>query len=461
MTTLAVIDALPADSSADKNALRELITRDMVFVLAPDDDPTTINTSDADRGTIVPLIAWDGQFFWLDGDDETTAHDGVTCIVTLNSKRYKISGTIEPDAVASRSIDVPPSTPDYGDAYLVPAGSSGDWSTHEDDIAVWTSRGWQYTSPRVRGPIYVADEDAYVRWTGTEWASGLGSLLHSSDSIPLSSIIAPAASFVIRVENATTTAPPGSASVGVAYIVGPSATGAWLGYDGNIAICEAANTFTLYAPQTGDKVFNKSLGYEVLFNGTSWVSAGGQIVGIGSASYAGPWAITHGGSASFDFQYNASGATSSSIGFTDTNCAIPYTAKRAGASLRFRYSCRLETWTSVDVGNVIGALVSGVKWHGHRGGVCLLRDSVTAALDVRARPIAAASVATDGTVTWTWVPDGFSVEFWATAPDTSSHAYYVRHMSQIWFDYSGVPTDKALYPSVIGSSTLDVLEFAQ
>lgn len=113
----------------------------------------------------------------------------------------------------------------------MPSGSSGDWATHADDIAVWTSRGWHYIPPKYGPPLYIRDEDAYVRWTGDDgWQDGLGNLVHSGGTIPLSSIIGADASAVMKVENQTTATPP-STTGSEAEIIPSGASGAWSGHN--------------------------------------------------------------------------------------------------------------------------------------------------------------------------------------------------------------------------------------
>jgi hypothetical protein len=79
------------------------------------------------------------------------------------------------------------------------------------------------------------------------------------------------------------------ASVGDAYIIGPGAIGIFAGNDTKVAICEMANTFTIYAPAAGDLVYDISLGLNVQWNATTlaWQTATGQmkcvLTGFGSS----------------------------------------------------------------------------------------------------------------------------------------------------------------------------------
>lgn len=458
MSNLPILAALPSGSAADKDLLRAALVRDFIAWIDPDTDPQTVDTSDTVEGTIAPVIAWRGQFFWLDPDDASTAHDGVTCIVTFNSARYLISGVFYPGSALDRDLDTPPADEDnaYGDAYLVPAGASGDWADYEDHVAVWTSRGWAYSPPYDGRLLYISDEDGFVRYALSTWLDGLGNGQHQENSVPLSAMIGAASSLTIRVENQTTTAPPGSAAVGVAYIVGPSATGDWLGQDGKVAICEVADTFTLYAPQTGDKVFDKNLGYDVRWNGSAWVSAAGTIVGSASNSIATTRATTVGGTPAYDDYVNY--PTTSYLGFNDT-CSITYTAKRSGSQLRVRYRIQFEAWDRNDLGNYISSSPSGVRFPGYRGGVAIFRDSVSLALDVA--PFPPIYVVPDGSGGFTWhvVPNGIEVEFHITAPDAAAHTYYVRLLWPVYLNYSTV-NDAAIYPTYVKRSFIDIYEWA-
>jgi len=53
-------------------------------------------------------------------------------------------------------------------------------------------------------------------------------------------------------KNRTTTAPPGSPAAGDTYIVAASATGAWAGKDGNIAVWDGVNSAWVFGvPRAG------------------------------------------------------------------------------------------------------------------------------------------------------------------------------------------------------------------
>ena len=80
------------------------------------------------------------------------------------------------------------------------------------------------------------------------------------------------------VEDTTIVNPPAQ-TFGLAYVVGPAgATGDWLGQENNLAVSNGSSwIFTL--PEDGNFVFDKAIGAQKVFNGTSWnVSAGGDML---------------------------------------------------------------------------------------------------------------------------------------------------------------------------------------
>ncbi|MBP0484487.1 DUF2793 domain-containing protein [Sagittula salina] len=79
-------------------------------------------------------------------------------------------------AVISRSEVSPPPTAVDGDRYLLPAGASGDWAGHADEIAVKDQGAWTFHAPVAGWRATVLDEDAVARFDGSAWQSGEGAL---------------------------------------------------------------------------------------------------------------------------------------------------------------------------------------------------------------------------------------------------------------------------------------------
>jgi hypothetical protein len=66
-------------------------------------------------------------------------------------------------AAISRGTNLP-GTPANGDIYIIPEGQ-----TNANQIAARDNGAWVLYAPREGWLVHVNDEDAYVRWTGTEW----------------------------------------------------------------------------------------------------------------------------------------------------------------------------------------------------------------------------------------------------------------------------------------------------
>lgn len=82
----------------------------------------------------------------------------------------------------------------------------------------------------------------------------------------------------LSVEDKDLTAPPSTVSgdIGKSWIVGGSATGAWSGQDGKVALCTAADVWRFLPPKEGWKAFVRDEDDTYLYT-TSWVldSGGG------------------------------------------------------------------------------------------------------------------------------------------------------------------------------------------
>ncbi len=269
MSNLEQVAAFPVGSNADKALQRALLTKRMPYGLEDTDNLQTIDVVDPAAGTVPLYIVQLARLFKYDPLDSTTAHDGTTCLVSQDGKRFKVVTFDYPSSVLDKDLTAPPVSPSVGDEYIAGVASTGDWSGHDNAIAVYTEAGWQFITAPIGKLFYVEDETAfYHRNAGGTWTRGVGSLAFAANAIAISSLIGKPVRHI--VVNQTTNAPPGSPTTGVTYIIGPSPTGAWSGLAGKLAICEDGATFTVYTPRTGERAYDQALGKEVLFNGTSW-----------------------------------------------------------------------------------------------------------------------------------------------------------------------------------------------
>lgn len=329
-------------------------------MLADSDDSRNLIATDPSTGAIIVDLMLLGRVFHYDPADTTTAYDGTTCLVSSDGLRYKLAlGTdVFAYAVLDNTIATPPVSPTLGDAYLVAAAATGAWSGKSNFIAVKTNRGWEFVNFSIGRFIYVESVDTYYhKNSGGSWVTGFGNQTVIANSVPLSAAI----NFGKRliVENQTTTSPPGSPTVGTAYVIGPSATGGWSGLDGKIAICEVAGSFVVYTPTNGWAAYDKALNNEYIFNGSAWKSAAGAIVNAGTVFTAASLSMVSIGTGTTGYS-PTSAPVATSFHYIDA-ASLSYTAKAAGARLRFTYRAEMVQSVSTAQNYVAGIHVDSVS----------------------------------------------------------------------------------------------------
>lgn len=396
-TNHEAVAALPVSSDAVKQGIRDLLFRRNAYIINAAADALDLVAVDPASGAAIQDILLFGRVYHYDSTDTTSAHDGVTVLVSSEGRRYKLAaGTdVVVYSVISNLLTTPPVSPaaSIGDAYLVAAAATGAWSGHSDDIAVLTSRGWEFINVLTGRFVYVtagANADTYyhLKANGT-WTAGFGVQSLSSNTVPSSALINIGKTSFI-VENQTTNSPPGSPAVGVAYVIGPSPTGAWAGKAGQVAVCEVTGTWTYYAPSNGYQVYDKSLNAPYRYDGSAWTSAAGALIGNPNVVYTASGSTTSGGAGSYT--YSTTTAPTTSQNYVEDSVTISYAAKKVGARLRFVYR--------FDQGNA------------NAGVAALFMDAVANAVD------------------WFMFALNTNISnvivFETTAADTSSHTYKVR-----------------------------------
>jgi hypothetical protein len=66
-----------------------------------------------------------------------------------------------------------------GDRYIVASGGSGDWLTHDGEIAEWDGAAWQFTIPVLGFTLTVEDESKFYTHNGATWQTLDSFLDHS------------------------------------------------------------------------------------------------------------------------------------------------------------------------------------------------------------------------------------------------------------------------------------------
>jgi len=326
----------PGTGDPDRELIRAMTTRRFAYCLATDEAASDFTAKDPDTGVPPLYLIQNGTLFAYDETDGTTAGDGVTCLVTDDDCRYKSETIAPPWSVLDKDLTAQPVSPSDGDRYLIPTAATGtDWAGKDGKIGIFKGTRWHFAVVPIGRFLYVEDETAfYHRNTSGVWTAGVGSVAISPNSVDLTKVLGANASFVIKVENQTTNAPPASPVVPTAYIIGPSPTGAWAGNTGKLAICRVAGSFTIITPAEGDTVYDKALKNSYRFNGTAWESSAGAWIG-----YSSVFTQAAGGSLTGSGTYTLSvttAPTQSQQRWIDP-VTLTYTAKRAGAKLRISY----------------------------------------------------------------------------------------------------------------------------
>jgi hypothetical protein len=271
------IAAWPASpAQATKALIRAWAVGRLPYHIDAAENPQVFDPTDG--GEVVPVITYLNKLFWYDAADTTTAHDGVSTLVTAGGERFKVAdaGELYPLSVLDKDLNTPPGSPSIGDAYIV--GPAPNWAANSDDIAIFTARSWEFITAARGRLVEVEDESAsttavYYAWNGTAWVLALDPV----DQEIVSSNLNDGIRKDWIVENQTTNTPP-SVGQGAAYIIGSSPTGAWVGHTNKIAVREATgtgNTFVIYTPREGDQAWDKALDAFYIWDGTAWEFAGG------------------------------------------------------------------------------------------------------------------------------------------------------------------------------------------
>ena len=88
-------------------------------------------------------------------------------------------------AVASRSLATPPASPNAGDAYIVAASPTGDWTGKSGSIAAWQDGAWTFYAPSPGWCVWVIDETRIYAWSGAAWVDAFGLLMGTLQGVRL------------------------------------------------------------------------------------------------------------------------------------------------------------------------------------------------------------------------------------------------------------------------------------
>jgi hypothetical protein len=355
MSVAELLAAIPTKVSGD-NPDTDLLRAELVdggFVI-PDDTAVTgdvlqIDPRDTALGAVRGFYLYGDGVFKFDPDDETTAHDGISTLVLIGGKRYKLLGDIRVKAVEAVGITVEPTPTAYGQAWIDLTGVVGD----ANDIIVHTSRGWVEVAPDFGPPIYVKGATAgypaksYVHWDADDgWVAGVGAGSYQDGTINADALIGGGGTQHHIVENQTTNDPPGTVTDGVKYIIGSVPTGAWAGQSGKIAAGENGQ-WVILDPAEGWIAYDKALNIGLRFTGTAWESSVGAWVAVAAVSRVNGDTTANGSNTVYNFS-QAAPTTAQRALFDDAT--ITHTARSAAALLRVDYAASFSPVNGPNLG---------------------------------------------------------------------------------------------------------------
>lgn len=301
--------AAAAEAGLVTDTLLEASVKRNVYVLNVGE---SLGDLDFDVGEppLAVAFAATGYLYFYDSTDSTTADDGLTCLVSGNGLRYHIedSAAISLNSVLSFET-APPGSPVAGDVHIVNAAATGAFSGHDDDLAVYTRRGWVYATPEIGHTVLNEDDDANWQFTASGWTGF--AVAFADGSIGAPALAWPAGLAVESTENT----PPGSPTVGPYWIVGSVPTGAYVGHGGDLAHW-TGSAWAFIDAYEGATVFHKDFGFSVSYVSGAWLGEAGSEVQTFSTAGAATWTKPAKGTRAF-VQVWGAGASGGRAGTTD------------------------------------------------------------------------------------------------------------------------------------------------
>jgi hypothetical protein len=109
---------------------------------------------------------------------DTTTHLGLPYLMAAQAQKHvthnealRLLDAMVQLAVLDRTRTAPPASPADGDRHLVASGATGLWAGWDLNVAFHVDGAWIRLVPRPGWLVWVADEGAFLVWSGSSWAS--------------------------------------------------------------------------------------------------------------------------------------------------------------------------------------------------------------------------------------------------------------------------------------------------
>lgn len=91
--------------------------------------------------------------------------------ITHNEALSLLDLVVQP-CVEAVGLDTPPGDAQSGQAWIVGARPTGDWTGHAQALAGWTDGGWRFLVPRTGLSVWNRAAQCRSEWDGTGWRTG-------------------------------------------------------------------------------------------------------------------------------------------------------------------------------------------------------------------------------------------------------------------------------------------------
>ena len=90
--------------------------------------------------------------------------------ITHNDALNRLDALVQP-LVESTEVATPPVSPLPGEAWIVPAGATGAWAGHTNEIAAWQAGAWMFYDPAEGWQVFDRARGTLLIFGGTEWVA--------------------------------------------------------------------------------------------------------------------------------------------------------------------------------------------------------------------------------------------------------------------------------------------------
>lgn len=105
--------------------------------------------------------------------------------VTVNEALKRIDALLN-CGVIDKDLSTPPGSPATGDMYIIGVSPAGAWAGHAGEVTYF-DQTWRFITPRAGLTLWVIDEDALYRYTGSVWSPAIGNTLGGLSDVDIAS----------------------------------------------------------------------------------------------------------------------------------------------------------------------------------------------------------------------------------------------------------------------------------